>query len=148
MSLTDIKAESSVSALLVGDYDSERLLFHDVFRKAGWRLFEAQHRRAALRCLDRNPVHVVVSKQTVRDWSWKRLLADLRRHVRPPQLIITSNLADERLWAEALNWGAYDVLAEPLHKDEVERVIASARRHFDLPLRAAPTGAMPIPGVA
>jgi len=146
--MSDPKAESSVSALLVGDYDSDRLLFHDVFRRSGWRLFEARDRRAALRCLDRNPVQVVVAKKTVRDWSWKRLLADLHRHVRPPQLIITSHLADEMLWAEALNWGAYDVLAEPLRRDEVERVIASARRHFDLPLRADVSAASPVAGVA
>jgi DNA-binding response OmpR family regulator len=135
--MSDPKAKNLVSALLVGDYETDRLIIHDVFRKSGWRLFEARDRRTALRCLDRNPVHVVVSKKAVRDWTWKRLLADLRRHVRPPQLIVTSNLSDEMLWAEALNWGAYDVLAEPLERDEVERVIASARRHFDLPLRSS-----------
>ncbi len=145
--MTDPKAESPVCALLVGDYDSDRLLFHDVFRKSGWRLFEARDRRSALRCLDRHPVHVVVSRKSVRDWTWKRVLADLRQHVRPPQLIVTSHVADETLWAEALNWGAYDVLAEPLRQDEVQRVIASARRHFDLPLRAGPA-VLPIPGAA
>ena len=137
--MSDPKAESLVSALLVGDYEADRLLMHDVFRDSGWRLFEARDRRSALRCLNRNPVHVVVAKKSVRDWSWKRLLADLRRRVRPPQLIVTSQLADERLWAEALNCGAYDVLAEPLHRDEVQRVIASARRHFDLPVQTGPT---------
>ncbi len=144
--MSDPKAVSLVSALLVGDYDSDRPLLRDVFRKFEWKLFEARDRSSALHCLDRNPVHVVVSKKRVHDWNWKRLLADLHRHVRPPQLIITSHIADERLWAEALNWGAYDVLAEPLRRDEVERVIASARRHFDLPLRAA--DASPVAGAA
>jgi len=142
------KAESVVSALLIGDYEAERLLIHDVFRKSGWRLFEARDRRTALRCLDRNAVHVVVSKKEVRDWTWKGLLNDLRRLVRPPQLIVTSQLADETLWAEALNWGAYDVLAEPLQRDEVERVIASARRHFDLPARAGQAIISTVAGVA
>jgi hypothetical protein len=32
----------------------------------------------------------------------------------PPVLIVTSRLADEYLWAEALNPGAYDVLASRL----------------------------------
>src|SRR5262245_23341131 len=105
--MSDPKAESLVSALLVGDYKAERLLIHEVFRKSGWRLFEAGNRRAVLRCLDRNPVHVVVSKKEVRDWTWKGLLTDLRRLVRPPQLIVTSQLADGNLWAEALNLGAY-----------------------------------------
>ncbi|HLK47457.1 MAG TPA: hypothetical protein VKT49_04945, partial [Bryobacteraceae bacterium] len=71
-------------------------------------------------------------------WPWKRALQDLRRLSRPPQLVVTSRLADELLWAEALNWGAYDVLAEPFDRDEVMRVVASARRHFELPNISAP----------
>ena len=44
----------------------------------------------------------------------------------PPLLIVTSRFADERLWAEALNVGAYDVLAKPFERDEVNRVLTSA----------------------
>jgi DNA-binding response OmpR family regulator len=146
--MSDPKAGSPVCALAVGDYENDRLLLHEVFRKAGWRLFEARDRRSALRCLERRPVHVVLTKKSVRDWSWKSLLADLRRLVRPPQLIVTSHLSDEMLWGEALNWGAYDVLAEPLHREEVERVIASARRHFDLPLRAGQAIVTSVAGAA
>ena len=142
--MTNTKAEAAVSALVVGNYDADRLLLLEVFRASGWRLFEARDRRTALRCLDRNLVQVVLAKKSVRDWTWKRLLTDLRRLVRPPQLIVTSQLADERLWAEALNWGAYDVLAEPLQRDELERVVASARRHFDLPVRAGQSSVSPV----
>ena len=70
-------------------------------------------------------------------WPWKRVLQDLRRMSVPPQLVVTSPLADDALWAEVLNWGGYDVLAEPFERNEVERVIASARRHFDPPLARA-----------
>lgn len=64
-------------------------------------------------------------------WDWKRVLNDLRGLEQPPPLIVTSRHADDRLWAEALNVGAYDVLSQPFERNEVERVIASARRHFD-----------------
>jgi CheY-like chemotaxis protein len=37
----------------------------------------------------------------------------------PPMLIVTSRLADDYLWAEALNLGAYDVLAKPFDASEV-----------------------------
>ena len=36
---------------------------------------------------------------------------------------MTSRLADDRLWSEALNLGAYDVLAKPYDPDEVLRVL-------------------------
>ena len=45
-------------------------------------------------------------------------------------LIVTSRLADEYLWAEALNLGAYDMLAKPFDASEVVRVLGSAWRHW------------------
>lgn len=124
-----------VSALLVGAYETDRTLVHDVFRSRNWRLFEARDRRRALECLEKNPVQVVVAESQIADWDWRRILADLR-HLNPvPPLVVTSRTADDYLWAEVLNVGGYDVLAQPLDRDEVERVIASARRHYDAPAR-------------
>ena len=48
----------------------------------------------------------------------------------PPLLIVTSRLADERLWAEALNLGAWDVLARPFDEDEVSRIVSVAGQHW------------------
>jgi len=127
-----VGAENSVSALLVGVYENDRLLLHEVFRKAGWRLFEARSKRGALRCLEHNPVQVVITERDVKNWHWKKALLDLGRLAHPPQLIVASRAADDYLWAEALNVGAYDVLAQPFQRDEVERVVASARRHFEV----------------
>ncbi len=123
--------EHPVSALLVGAYEKDRLLIHDIFQKLGWRLFEARDRKRAMHCLERNPVQVVIAETDVPRWGWHRVLRDLRRLAKPPQLIVTSIHADEYLWAEALNLGAYDVLQQPFRRDEIERVVASARRHFE-----------------
>ncbi|HUA60473.1 MAG TPA: hypothetical protein VML19_17050 [Verrucomicrobiae bacterium] len=46
----------------------------------------------------------------------------------PPLLIVTSRLADDRLWAEALNLGAWDVVGKPLVASEVVRSIEPAFR--------------------
>lgn len=147
--MDDIARENTVSALLVGEYVNDRLLVHEVFRKSGWRLFEARDRRRAIECLERNPVHVVIAEWDVPNWNWKKMLRDLRRLTHPPQLIVTSRTADEYLWAEVLNVGGYDVLSQPFERDEVERVIASARRHFDpQPMRAARQTAAPRANVA
>lgn len=127
--------EGFVSALMVGDYEDDRLLMHDIFRRLGWRLFEAQDRRKGLEYLESHPVQVVLAESHAPRWHWKRVLGDLRRLTHPPQLIVTSRAADESLWAEVLNVGGYDVLARPLEKDEVERVVAAARRRYDWPER-------------
>ncbi|MGA3238352.1 MAG: response regulator [Bryobacteraceae bacterium] len=134
----DVKdRDSDVCALLVGEYEVDRFLVHEVFKKHGWRLFEARDRKRAMQCLERNPVKVVIAKTDVPNWSWRRVLNDLRSLTKPPQLIVTSRTADESLWAEVLNVGGYDVMAQPFEQYEVERVIASAHRHFDEPLRVA-----------
>ena len=135
--MTQPTSESLVSALLVGEYQQDRPLVHDVFQTLGWRLFEARDRYRALRCLASNPVHVVLAESNVPNWSWRRMLRDLRRRAHPPQLIVTSRTADDYLWSEVLNIGGFDVLAQPLEPEELERVIASARRHFGVPPRRA-----------
>jgi DNA-binding response OmpR family regulator len=128
-----MNAENRLSALLVGEYEGDRFLVLNVFKRFGWRLFEARDRRRAMKCLESNPVQVVIAKSDVPDWNWKGVLNDLRRLAQPPQLIVTSRTADESLWSEVLNIGGYDVIAQPFEEDEVERVVASAHRHFDYP---------------
>jgi DNA-binding response OmpR family regulator len=130
--------EHPVSVLAVGEFESDRLLLHDIVTKSGWRLFEARDRRRAMHFLETNPVQVVIAESELPNWGWKKVLSDLRRLAQPPELIVTSRTADDYLWAEVLNIGGYDVLPQPLERDEVERVIAAARRHFNLPARRQP----------
>ena len=42
------------------------------------------------------------------------------------QECVTDAWADARFWAEAINMGAYDLLAQPFHKTEVRRVLSGA----------------------
>lgn len=58
--------------------------------------------------------------------SWKGVPHAIRGFSEPPSLIVISRLADNRLWAEALNLGVYDVLAKPLVPGEVACVLTSA----------------------
>jgi DNA-binding response OmpR family regulator len=79
----------------------------------------------------REPISIVVCD---RDWmgeEWKYLLDRFAGLARPPLLIVTSRLADDRLWAEALNLGAYDVVAKPFDAAEVGRIagLACAQWH-------------------
>ncbi len=134
--MTQFMCEDSISALLIGRYQQDRPLVHEVFRSHGWQLFEATDRRRALRCLELNPVQVVLVESDLPHWNWKRVLRDLRNLGHPPQLIVTSRMADDYLWSEVLNIGGFDVLAQPLAQEELERVISSARRHFGIPPRS------------
>ena len=54
--------------------------------------------------------------------AWKELLEQFDGLSSPPLLIVASRLADDHLWVEALNLGAYDVLAKPFETAEVVRI--------------------------
>jgi hypothetical protein len=48
----------------------------------------------------------------------------------PARLVVASQPADGRLWAEVLNLGGYDVLAKSFDATEVNRVVDSAVRNW------------------
>src|SRR5438105_3236455 len=130
--------ETSVSVLAVGEFEADRSLLQDIFQRLGWSLLEARDRRRALHFLQRQPVHVVMAESELPNWHWKDVLHELRRLHIPPQLIVTSRTADDYLWSEVLNIGGFDVLPQPLDREEVERVVAAAHRQFS---RRAPESA-------
>jgi DNA-binding response OmpR family regulator len=74
----------------------------------------------------RNSIPVVLCERDLSPDSWHEMLEYLRSLDDPPLLIVTSRLADERLWAEALNLGAYDVLVQPFEASEVTRILSLA----------------------
>jgi hypothetical protein len=45
-------------------------------------------------------------------------------------VVVTSRLADKRLWAEALNLGCYDVLPQPFDSGELFRVLSQTWRNW------------------
>ena len=82
----------------------------------------------ALPHLTESMISVVICEALLPDGSWKDLLEYIGRVRASPVLVVTSKLADESLWAEVLNLGGYDVLAQPFDREEVTRVVESAMR--------------------
>jgi DNA-binding response OmpR family regulator len=114
-----------VAALLLGGEDTDRPLLRSIFRRYGWELVEATGVVDGLSCLKGRAVQVVIASA---EFDWRRVLGRLLDMPRPPRLIVTSRLADETLWAEVLNLGGFDVLAQPFDGEEVSRVLAAAFR--------------------
>ena len=83
---------------------------------------------AGLAALRKRQFEVVICERDLLPGSWKDVLDQVTILPDPPSLIVTSRHADERLWAEALNLGAYDVLAKPFDRTEAMRVVGAAWR--------------------
>ena len=96
---------------------------------------------AAKSALKQGRISIVVCEYDLSPGSWKELLEFVEALPAPPPLIVTSRVADERMWAEVLNLGGYDVLARPLNSEEVIRTITSAwslwQHRFRIPAGSA-----------
>jgi hypothetical protein len=68
----------------------------------------------ALQVLETAMIPVVLCECELGKVTSRRLLARVEQLEDPPFLIVVSSKADEFLWAEAVNLGAYDVLASGL----------------------------------
>ena len=90
-----------------------------------WTIYCAVALEPALPVL-RYPVPVVLSEGDLGSGTWKDVLEEISNLSDPPLLIVVSRFADEYLWAEALNLGAYDVLVKPFDSEEVIRVLTLA----------------------
>lgn len=91
-----------------------------------WALHEVVTLAAATAYLRGNDLSLVLCDADASPDAWKELLRLIAGTRDAPLLIVSSRLADERLWAEALNLGAYDVLAKPFEAAEVIRVLTHA----------------------
>jgi len=118
-----------VSLLTVGNQEKTQAFVEKISRNANWNLLSASSNQEANSLIQKNPVHVVLIEDSA-DCDWRDILRDLNRLDNPPQLVVTSRLADEYLWAEVLNMGGYDVLAQPLRSEELERVVDAANRQY------------------
>jgi len=94
-----------------------------------WKLQTSASLRSAVSVLGKDGPHIVVCEKSLGNNSWRDLLDQVCHVPDPPALIVTSRVADDYLWAEALNLGAYDVLAAPFEPAEVVRVLSSAWLH-------------------
>jgi len=81
--------------------------------------------------LQQQKYDVILTEAELPDGKWLDVL-HLAREV-PPRVdvIVTDPQADARFWAEALNLGAYDLLAQPFYEPEVRRILHNAcSRHW------------------
>ena len=73
--------------------------------------------------LQRQTYNVILTEAALPDGGWQDVLDLAREAPRRTEVIVTDPQADARFWAEALNVGAYDLLAQPFYEPEVRRIL-------------------------
>lgn len=79
--------------------------------------------RAQLRKQDYD---VVLTEAALPDGNWLDVLHLVRETPREMKVVVTDPRGDVNFWAEALNLGAYDLLAQPFYEPEVRRILSNA----------------------
>ncbi len=115
--------------LIVGSIDEDDTAWEPILR-LGFETRRVLNCREALELMDQGLPAVVMCDQHLPDGTWKDLVDAAESLQDPPALVVTSRIADERLWAEVLNLGAYDLLAKPFDRNEVERTVGLAWQHW------------------
>lgn len=69
---------------------------------------------------------LILADAELPDGSWRNLLLFVQNAGRACEMIVCSRLGDHQLWAEVIQCGAYDLIAEPFERQEVARIIQSA----------------------
>lgn len=71
-------------------------------------------------------VNVVLTEVDLPDGTWRDVLATAQNSSPSPPVLITSRHADAHFWADILEAGAYDLITQPFHAAEVQRLVLSA----------------------
>jgi DNA-binding response OmpR family regulator len=131
-------ATTNVTVLCVSPDDADGAALECIFHESGWTVHTKSERTlnarptldSASSVLRKSPVPIVVCEANLLPGTWREMLGCISLLPDPPLLIVSSRLADDYLWAEALNLGAYDVLSKPFDATEVIRIVSLAWRHW------------------
>jgi DNA-binding response OmpR family regulator len=128
MNSEDTRAVSQkvVQVLLISPFDEDHQHLRDILKHSNWQQHDARSQSESFDFLRENVTPVVICESELPDGNWQDVLAQLGQMRHPPLLVVTSRMADDRLWSEALNLGAYNVLAKPLNMKEVFHVVGLA----------------------
>jgi DNA-binding response OmpR family regulator len=121
-------AAAPPSVLLIGPESGGRSVLQSILQKAGCRTFVCARCRDGIDLI--RFASVVICEHSLPDGSWPDILRTAQALPRSPALIVTSRLADDKLWAEVLNLGGQDVLAQPFRAEEVMWIVRSAHRRY------------------
>jgi DNA-binding NtrC family response regulator len=121
-----------LTVLSISPVEEDHLALEAILGHSTTVVFKARDINSALMLLQKHDIAVVLCERDLVLGTWIDVLEHINPLPIPPSLIVTSRLADEQFWAEALNLGAWDVLvSHPFVRDEVIRCVESGWRHWE-----------------
>lgn len=127
-------AQASPTILVISPIEEDHLVLGQILNRGAsiegevpqWKIKAKPCIGSAMVMIRRTNFHVIVCNDKLAQATWRDALQQVSTLSCSPLFIVISQIADEYLWAEALNLGVYDVMAKPLAKDEVLRIMHGA----------------------
>ncbi len=114
------------SLMIVLADDQERRSLEAIVSPCRWTVYQAAGCEEAIRFARHTRPRVLICDAELPDGGWRRIWKALSIAPRPPLFIVASCGPDERLWAEVLHAGGYDVLLKPFRAEEAAWAIHCA----------------------
>ena len=127
----DSKSPQAPKLLSISSVRKDHTALRQILSQTQWQVAAARTFRKAKAFLHRRSVSAIFCESDLPDGTWRDILNWSAEISQPPPVIVTCQLADDRLWSEVLNLGGYDVLAKPFHEQEVRHVLTSAGNQFE-----------------
>ena len=132
------ESATGVIALVISSEDDHLADLRNIFHWCDWKLHSVPSIEDAVSSfVDRLPAVLMCDDQLV-DGDWRMVLRAIGNVDYASPVIVTSRVADNRMWAEVLNLGGYDLLAKPYVTSEVIHTVTSAWRRASYQLNGAP----------
>ena len=125
-------AEAQATLVAVFGQGEDRLSLEPILSQCEWEVIWTRTCAEAVAAVRRTAAPIIVCDEKLADGEWKGLWNELVKDPCPPEVIVASRLADERLWVEVLNLGAYNLLSKPFRPEEVVRTIHGALMEWQL----------------
>jgi DNA-binding response OmpR family regulator len=124
------KPGEAINIMVLHTEDRDIVDLIGTLRDFGYKVEWATTLSDGLAGLRTTAVPAVICESNLPDGNWRDLVQHLGSFEPQPLLIVSDQDADDRLWADVLTTGAYDLVQEPFETDEVIRSLSLAIQHW------------------
>lgn len=127
---------SAIVAMVANGEDRQVLI--DISAQQGFQVHFAESPEKALDGIERLRAPAALVDRNWPGSDWRTVVEELSLSPGRPCVILMSGVLDERLWAEVVGRGGYEILAKPLQAEQVVRVIKLALSYQQAASRTLP----------
>ena len=121
-----VAASHPITVVFVSGCQRDEFTLRNHLRGSAWSIIPAHDVPSALALVLALPDAVVICSDNLRDGTWHDVFDHVKSLSSPPAFILATAANDSSIWAEAVNVGAYDVVARPFELEEILHVVKTA----------------------